>query len=146
MSLPDLDIEIDPIDTTVIISSFIGEVLDLFGNPPPVVIHASDPFRIHAIITLAGPFAKMMCGELGVQVNIESIGPGSEVVVGPDYQVLDPCGNGVYHFDFDIRPGTLTAQGVGTPYKAIFTFATKQCNATGPVHGHAGELHFSLHP
>jgi hypothetical protein len=146
MSMTDLHVEIHPVDTTVIVQKFEGQVIDLNGISPPVVIHQSDPFKIRATITLAGPFSKIMCGELGVQLNIESVGSPTELEVGPKWQDLDPCGTGVYVFDFDFAAGSLPGKGVGTPYVVVFTFATKQCGTVGAIHGHAGTLHFSIHP
>jgi hypothetical protein len=139
-------VEIHPIDTTVIIDKFVGEVLDPNGIPPPEVIHAGDAFKIRATVTIAGPFSKIMCGELGVQVNIESVGSPVELEIGPLWKDLDPCGTGVYVFEFDIAAGRLPGVGVGTLYEAVFTFATRQCKKVGPIHGHTGKLHFSIHP
>ncbi len=147
MAITDLSVEYHPIDTTIIISSFTAEVLDPAGISPADIIHLSDPFKVRATVTLGGVFHKMMCGKLAVQLNLENYGPAPEGTYGPTWQNLDPCGTGIYVFDFDFAAGSLPAIGIGTLYTAAFTFATKNpCDVDGPIHGFARELRFEIKP
>ncbi len=146
MAKIDLSVEIHPIDTTISVE-FAAEILDPAGINPVDIIHASDPFKVRATVTLGGAFSVVMCGQLGVQFNLDAYGHLSDHVFGPHWKALDPCGSGVYVFDFDFPAHSLPGVGVGTPYFGAFTFATKTpCDTPGPVHGYAKELTFEIVP
>lgn len=138
-------IEYHPVDPGLV-ATIESELQDPFGNPPPTIIHDDDALRVVVKVTLSGPLVENLAGELFVKVGVESVGLGSEADFGPQSKLLEPCGNGVYTFTFDIAANTLQATKPGTRYLTAVTMGIYTlCGGPGPVEGSCDGLSFSVH-
>jgi hypothetical protein len=86
----------------------IGAKVYELDEPPSRIIDINDPWVVEVDWTLTGRAQRFICGSWGVDVYMESIGPGPELEL-PDKPFenipLNPIGDGHYHARFDVPAG-----------------------------------------
>jgi hypothetical protein len=86
----------------------IGAKVYELDEPPSRIIDINDPWVVEVDWTLTGRAQRFICGSCGVDVYMESIGPGPELEL-PDKPFenipLNPIGDGHYHARFDVPAG-----------------------------------------
>lgn len=86
---------------------------------------------------LKGSLVPLICGKWCLHLRMESLGPGPELVFHAPRKIpLNPCGRGIYHFEFRIRRGTIKDIHCSIPYKPVVTITYHTvCRKPRPIAG-----------
>ena len=89
---------------------------------PTRIIDANLPWKVDVYWQLLGPLRSMICGKWCVRLFLESLGAdGLDREFGRPLIDLNPCGNGLYHTQFQIRGNEIKVEECGTPFQPCVT-------------------------
>jgi hypothetical protein len=130
-----------PVDLAPALAGKIeADVFEVGGVKPTYIIRTNQDWYVDIHWELTGSIVPMICGEWCVHLVMESIGPGAELKLQdydyPYYIPLDPCGDGKYHLQLDVKKDTIKPEHCSTPYKPVLviTYLT-YCKKPGPIAG-----------
>ena len=114
-----------------------AQIYEKNGPEPTTIIRTDEEWGVRIYWDLKGCLAEYICGEWCVRVCLESIGDGPEQNWEAPRISLNPCGDGCYYYDFQFKPGQITADYCSTPYKPVVTVTYHSpCYRPGPVAGY----------
>jgi hypothetical protein len=106
------------------------------GVRPTTIIRTDQEWGVKVYWFLKGSLAEYICGDWCARVHLESIGDGPEGSWESKKIPLNPCGDGKYYYDFEFKPGEITADYCSTPYKLVVTVTYhSECYKPGPIAG-----------
>ncbi|MCB0191010.1 MAG: hypothetical protein KDJ65_03625 [Anaerolineae bacterium] len=108
------------------------------GKPTNYIIRADKDWSVNVEWYLEGALTDCICGTWCLHLFMESVGPGPEVAFpyGEIRVPLDPCGDGHYQYEIEVKGGFIKPEHCTTPYKlvAALTYRTP-CDKPGPMAG-----------
>lgn len=107
------------------------------GKPSNCIIRADKEWSVRVHWYLKGALQDCICGYWCLNLFMESIGPGPELVI-PYHKLipLRPCGNGHYWYEIKVPAGFITPKHCSIPYQLVagVTYRTP-CKKPGPISG-----------
>jgi hypothetical protein len=122
-------------------------------NPDPVdIISWDQAYYVIVYVHLADGVRRHLCGELCVDIDVDTCGPAPDVQFDEQHVTLDPCGDGWYTIVFPLPAGTFAPQPgypnrCGRVYRLCVTVGSRDaCGNPGLIWGHCSSVDVAVHP
>jgi len=120
-----------------LVGDIFARVYEIGGASPTTIVRKDQDWGVKVRWDLRGSLAPFICGEWCLHLRLESMGPGPELTFNVPRRIpLNPCGKGVYYFDFRIKRGKIRTDHCSIPYKPVVTITYHTaCHKPGPIAG-----------
>ena len=124
-----------------------------YPYPDPVdIISWDQTYYVIVYIQLNDQVRRHLCGELCVDIDVDTCGPAPDLQFPEEQVPLDPCGSGSYYVVFELPAGTFEPPAeypgrCGRVYRLCITVGSHDaCGNPGLIWGHCDSVEVAVHP